>query len=314
MRQVVPAQLGRDGVAFPPGAGDDADPSQRPVLGLDPFQVVRDERRLLPARLEVADERLGAAGQRRDAPVVVRAAVEVVDGAAGEEAGGPAAGLLGGAVVQAQLPRTAADVDAAAAQHHPVPAVDALVAVADDEEVVGPGGGDGAQQTVRRGAHVLALVHDHRGVVQGFRVVPQQGGGVAVRVVHLLQAPLRQLRAVLVEHAPRPGGGRRGSGACRGRPAGRAGSRRASSPRGPARPAPTRRRRSRREGPGRGASGPAPAATRPARGRRRCGNRSGGPAGSAPPSGRGWRPRCGPVRRAGRSRPDCAGCRRPGSW
>ncbi len=36
----------------------------------------------------------------------------------------------------------------------------------------------------------------------------QQGGGVAVRIVHLLQASLGELGAVLLEHAPRPGAGR----------------------------------------------------------------------------------------------------------
>ena len=229
------------------------DAAERRVFCLDLLQVGNDERRLVLAVVEVLEQRLRTTGQRRNPLVVVRTAVEIIDGAAGQQAGGPPAGLLGGAVVQAQLPRPAADVDSTAAEHHLVPPVDALVAVADDEEVVGAGRHDGAEQAIRLRTHVLPLVHDHRGVVQGLGVVLQQDGGVAVRIVHLLQASLGELSAVLLEHAPRPGAGGAVQAAAAADPRNAQVLVQARPRRGPARPAPTRRRRSHRESPGRAA-------------------------------------------------------------
>ena len=130
---------------------------------------------------------------------------EIIDGAAGQQAGGPPAGLLGGAVIQAQLPRSVADIDAATAD--PVRAVDALVTVDDDEEIVGVGRHDVANQAIRLRAHVLRLVHDHRSVAELVAVVLEQHGGIAVRVVHLLEASFGELGAVLLKHAPRLGAG-----------------------------------------------------------------------------------------------------------
>ena len=122
--------------------------------------------------------------------------------------------MLRGAVVQPQLARTPADVDAAAAQHHAPAAVDALVAVAGDEKAVLALRRDGAKQAERCRAHVLRFVHDHSAVVAEIprrrRLGGEQRRGVAVGVVELLHAPLRQLRPVLREHRPdeRPLGAR----------------------------------------------------------------------------------------------------------
>ena len=82
---------------------------------------------LLFACGDVGQLRLEAVRQRLDAAVVDGTAIKVVNVAPGEQAGRPAACLLRGAVVQPQLARTTADVDAAPAQHHPPSCIERLM-------------------------------------------------------------------------------------------------------------------------------------------------------------------------------------------
>ena len=127
------------------------------------------------------------------AAAVVRAAVEVVDVAVGQERRGPAARLFRGAVVQLQLARAAVDVDAATPERHAPAAVDALVAIAGDEEVVAARRRDDAQQAKLRRTHVLRFVHDRGGVAESGgvrRFAREQRRGFAVGIVHFLHAAL----------------------------------------------------------------------------------------------------------------------------
>ena len=96
-----------------------------------------------------------------------------------QHGGGPGAGFLGGAVVDAQLFGTAADIDAAAAEHHRL-AIDPLVGIAHDEQVVGAG-------------------FSHQGA--------QQGEGGEIKILGLLrlpEAPLAELGPHRIKHRPDP--------------------------------------------------------------------------------------------------------------
>ena len=83
MRQILFLEGAPDGIALAAGAGDDADAAERRVFCLDLLQVGNDERGLVLAVVEVLEQRLRTAGQRRNPLVVVRTAVEIIDGAAG---------------------------------------------------------------------------------------------------------------------------------------------------------------------------------------------------------------------------------------
>jgi len=56
--------------------------------------------------------------------------------------------------------------------------VDPLVDVADDEQVVRPGGRGGAEQAPLRGVQVLRLVDDHVPVGQRDRALAERAGGL----------------------------------------------------------------------------------------------------------------------------------------
>jgi hypothetical protein len=121
------------------------------VLG-DPGLGARDEARTLGrARADklrdrlhfvgevrvVRDDRRRALHQRQVAPHAVPPVVEVVDVDAFELGDREPADLLGGAVVHAEPARAADDADTGLAEAD-LAAVDALVTVADDEQIIGP--------------------------------------------------------------------------------------------------------------------------------------------------------------------------------
>jgi len=115
---------------------------QADVLGLDPLLVepaleeLGNEGALLSVRLEMLDPGRLAGAERAVAPEVVQALVEVVEVEALQAGDGPAADLVRGSVVHPEAAGAAADVDPAARQARAV-AVDPLVGVADQEQVVG---------------------------------------------------------------------------------------------------------------------------------------------------------------------------------
>ena len=84
-----------------------------------------------------------------------------------EQLVGLLADLLGGAVVDAQGAGAAADVDAAAAEHHGF-AVDALVGITNDEQIVGVGIADECPEKFEAGGiKVLPLINHDGGVARG---------------------------------------------------------------------------------------------------------------------------------------------------
>ena len=84
--------------------------------------------------------------------------VQAGDGVGAEQRHRPGQDLLGGAVVQGQLPAPPPDADPQAGQGDPV-AVDALVRVGRDEQVVRAFGYGRSEQPPLRGVQVLGLVH-----------------------------------------------------------------------------------------------------------------------------------------------------------
>ena len=75
------------------------------------------------------------------------------------------ANLVGGSVVEIQLLRTPPDVDAALAHRRTVAAVDALVTVANEEQIIWPDGYERPQKLERLRSEVLCLVDNDRAVV-----------------------------------------------------------------------------------------------------------------------------------------------------
>ena len=72
------------------------------------------------------------------------------------------ANLVGGAVVEIQLLRSPPDVDAALAHRCTVTAVDALVTVANEEQIIRPDGNKLPQKLERLRSEVLCLIDNDR--------------------------------------------------------------------------------------------------------------------------------------------------------
>src|ERR1017187_9301335 len=89
--------------------------------------------------------------------------VQVVYWAALQETDSKAADLVRSAVVDLELLAAATDVDTALAQRHAM-AINPLVCIADDEEIVLPRRDNGPHQSEGLCTQVLRFIHNHRTV------------------------------------------------------------------------------------------------------------------------------------------------------
>src|SRR5690606_3573460 len=144
-------------------AGDQAELGEGTALDLGPMlQLREDERGFVPLRSLGFDAGRFAGAQRMiTAEGVVGALVEVVHGYSAEHGDRPVADVLSGSVVQAEAPGAEpADVDPTARQARTT-AVDALVGIADQEQIPWPLGDEGAEQPQVRLGEVLDFIGDH---------------------------------------------------------------------------------------------------------------------------------------------------------
>src|SRR5207249_2475819 len=86
----------------------------------------------------------------------------------------------------------------------PIAAVNALVAVSNEEQVVRSRRNHCAQKSQGLRAEVLRLIDDDRavsglGAAAAFR---EQRGRVAIRIIHLFQFSAGELSSILLEHRP----------------------------------------------------------------------------------------------------------------
>src|ERR1019366_6921031 len=122
------------------------------------------------------NQRWPAMGQRDVALLLVGPTVQVVDLATLQERNRKPASLIGGAVL---------DLDPALAQRDSM-AVDPLMGIADDEQVVGTFRYNRPHQTERLGAHILRLIDDHGAIRRRDPLALDQAAGVAQEVDVLL--------------------------------------------------------------------------------------------------------------------------------
>ena len=148
---------------------------------------------------EVMNLGLRAAQQRLVALLFLPAAVEVVEFDARQHRHRPRPDLLGRAVVDPQPARPALHLDAAGPQGDLV-AVEPLVGVPDEEQVVRAGRDDRPQQPPFLGVEVLGLVHQDGPVGQSRLLQFEQAPGIPDDAAPLgLAAPEQSLDVVLAD-------------------------------------------------------------------------------------------------------------------
>ena len=133
--------------------------------------------------------------------LIVLFAVKVVDGSAFQYVNGGFADLVGGAVVDFEFFATAANVDAALAESYAM-AVDTLVGVPHDEEIVFASGENGAKKAECFGAHVLCFVNNDGPIGKLEFLGLDHLAGVANEINEFFLPSLVELRTVLLEYGP----------------------------------------------------------------------------------------------------------------
>src|SRR5271166_822650 len=130
--------------------------------------------------------------------------IQVIDLATLQEGNRPTANLLGGPVIQIQLPRASTNLDPASAHSGAIAGVNALVAISDKEQIVGSQRNHGAKEAQRLRPEVLRLIDDDSAVSWFSRAnaARKQGSGIAIRVVDFFQLPTGELSSILLEHRP----------------------------------------------------------------------------------------------------------------
>ena len=115
-RQICTVDRMPDGIAGSLGPGHDAGVSQT-LSALDEFaKPTNDERCLLSGGLKDDNLGFGAASQRREAPLIVPTAVQIVDLAPVKKTHGPRPDLLRRPVIEPELVGASDDADPAAAE------------------------------------------------------------------------------------------------------------------------------------------------------------------------------------------------------